>query len=91
MQRAGRDEKKVEEISATSDDDLLKRWLWKFSLIGAPICFFILPIVMSFVGALISVIITEVLWLVVKAAMGVVLLALIFAIVMTVTKPDNQD
>ena len=91
LERARSNPDKIKEITAASDDDILRGWLWKFSIIGALLCFVVLPFTFAFLGTLISFMIMELLWLVLKLAMAIVLIAFFFAIYVTVKKPDNKD
>jgi divalent metal cation (Fe/Co/Zn/Cd) transporter len=91
VERARGNAKRLGELSAIADDDLLRNWLWKFTILGALLCFVVLPVLLSFVAALISVIIMEVVWLLLKAAMAVVLIAACFAIYLTVSGSQQKD
>ncbi len=91
LERARGNESKTEEIKATRDDILLVRWLWRFLLIGAPLCFLVLPLVMTIMGSIISFLIMQLLWLLLKLAMILVFIALAAAIYLTWFKPPDQN
>jgi hypothetical protein len=74
MKRAGSDTQKIKELSELSDDETLRKWLWTASVIGAPVCFIALPILMLLLGVIFSSLVMNVLWFVTKLAMGFVLL-----------------
>lgn len=91
LEAARGNESRLEAIRATSGDELLRSWLWKFTIIGGLVCFLVLPIALAILGSIISMLIMAVLWVLLKAAMGIVLIALVFAIYITVNKSAGKD
>ncbi len=91
LKQAGRDEAKVEQLKLSSDDDVLSRWLWKIVIVGGLLCFLVLPFVFAILGTIISILIIEILWTILRLAMGLVLILLIMAIYVTVNKSKDKE
>lgn len=89
MHRAGGNEQKREQIQALSDDDLVNKWLWIGSIAGGFLCFFVLPFLFFMLDKVIPHWLMEPLWIVLKLAMGIVLIMLCLAICMTTRKSNN--
>ncbi len=91
LKQAGRDEAKIEQVKLSGDDDILSRWLWKIVIIGGLLCFLVLPFVFAILGTIISILIVEVLWIVLRLAMGLILILLALAIYVTINKSKDKD
>lgn len=91
LKQAGQDAAKVEQLKLSSDDDVLSRWLWKIVIVGGLLCFLVLPFVFAILGTIISILIVEILWTILRLAMGLVLILLIMAIYVTVNKSKDKE
>lgn len=69
LRSVGDDEKRVLEVTEASENETLRKWLWIISIAAAPICFIVLPLVLSVLGGIFPAAVTEVLWSLVKLSM----------------------
>lgn len=88
LKRANNDEVTVNQIAMSTDDDILRKWLWKLLIISGPVTFIILPFCLSLIGTFLWPPIMGTLWLLTKMAMGMVLILFVLAILFTVPKSN---
>ncbi len=81
---------RLKEIEAASSDDILRKWLWIVSIVGGVICFVVLPLGLAFLQRLIPSFLMAPLWVFLKLAMGLVLIAFFLAIYLTTSKPSKE-
>jgi hypothetical protein len=84
MERCRGDINALERLESTSDEDLLRKWLWLGTIGGSLLCFLLLPAVAGFLARFIPYILMEMLWTAVKAGMGLVVIMAALAIYFTV-------
>ncbi len=83
VSNAGGDVEQLARIAATSDDEIVKRWLWTATIYGAPSCFIALPIALWLLSFIFMPLIMEILWFFAKLAMTAVFAAFGFAVLLT--------
>jgi hypothetical protein len=80
INRAGADKERLSEIESASDDYLVKRWLWTFSIVGGPITFIAIPVLLSGIGAVLPPVIMSYLWTLSKGAMAIIFILFLLAV-----------
>jgi len=90
IQNCKGDQQKLERLDEVSDDDLLRKWLWIGSIIGSLVFFLALPFLCNILARFIPYLLMEILWTVLKAGMGLVVIIFGLAIYLTVYK-SQQD
>jgi hypothetical protein len=80
ISRARGDKQRLSEIESSTDDYLLKRWLWTFAIVGGPITFIAIPMLLSGLGALIPPAILEPLWFLSRGAMAIIFVLFLLAV-----------
>jgi hypothetical protein len=73
INNAGADEAKLREIGELSDEETLRKWFWTATIVGAPICFLGLPLLLMVLGFIFSGLIMQFLWTVTKLLMAIVI------------------
>jgi hypothetical protein len=69
LKRAGYDEEKIRQITETTEDETIRKWLWLVSIAGGPICFLAVPIVLAILSIIFSSFFMQLLWFLAKLAM----------------------
>jgi hypothetical protein len=69
----------LQELNLISDDELFRRWLWRIVVIGAPVCFILVPLVLSLLQTFLSSAVTNFFWLSTKCLMLFVFLLFLLA------------
>jgi hypothetical protein len=87
--RAQGDSSRLDDIAASADDYLLKRWLWTICVIQIPVAFILIPFLLSILAHYISAGPSQILWVVAKSFMALSLLLLVATIVFTASS-DSQ-
>jgi len=85
-ERARGDSQKLQKLDKTTDDALLRRWLWTYSILGIVVVYALVPAILSFLGRFIPIILLSPLWLAVDLAKGVVVIMICLAIYFTVSR-----
>jgi hypothetical protein len=84
VMRAQGDRTKLHQIESMNDEELLRKWLWIGGLGGGLVCFVVLPIIFKLAGMIVPYLFMEILWTVLRLAMGISLVLLGLAIYVTV-------
>jgi hypothetical protein len=84
--RAANDPQKMKYLADISDDELLKKWLWLFAIVGGIVCFLIMPFMFSIIYFAIPPYIMYFVRAIMNLAMGLVLISFCAAIYLTVKK-----
>lgn len=87
--KAKHDEDKLRDIAQATDDEILRRWLWKITIVAAPVAFVVLPMVLMIVHSFLWLPMQQMLWFVTKTAMGLVFLLFILAVYLTFLRKDS--
>lgn len=82
---------RLDQLQATSDQYLLLKWSWLFTICGSLISFIILPVVASFTHIFRSELLFQLAWTLTKICMGISLLMLLIAIKFTFSKQNNGN
>jgi hypothetical protein len=80
ISRARGDKERLGEIEACTDDYLLKRWLWTFAIVGGPITFIAIPVLLSGVGSVLPHTMMNYLWTMSKGAMAIIFVMFLVAV-----------
>jgi hypothetical protein len=80
VSRAQGDKERLSEIESVSDDYLLKRWLWTFAIVGGPITFIAIPVLLSGLGSVMPHAIMSYLWTLSKGAMAIIFVMFLVAV-----------
>lgn len=88
--RAGNDDDKLRDLAQSTDNEILRRWLWRVSIISAPIAFVVLPMVVFMIQRLVWPALLSVIWLAVKTIMGTVFLIFLLAVYLTFFNRESQ-
>jgi hypothetical protein len=86
MEKARGDLPRLQHIESLTDADLVRKWMWILSIVGGPICFIIVPFVLSLLSALIPHVLMNVLWNLARLAMAVIFAIFILAVYSTVSQ-----
>ena len=86
--RAKGDPVRLQEISSATDVELLMKWLWIASIVGGPVCFLVIPFVLSMLSAFIWSPIKAWLWFFADTAMIVVFVIFLLALFFTTRQKD---
>jgi hypothetical protein len=81
--RAQGDKERLGEIESATDDYLLKRWLWTFAIVGGPITFIGIPVLISGLGSVLPHTIMNHLWTLSKGAMAIIFVMFLVAVFTT--------
>ena len=80
VKRAHGDAALLTELEATSDYFLVMRWLWTFSIVGGPITFIAIPLLLSGLSNLLPNSIMNPLWFLSRGAMGIIFILFLVAV-----------
>jgi len=80
VKRAQGDKALLSELEATSDYFLVMRWLWTFSIVGGPITFIAIPLLLSGLANLLPNSIMGPLWFLSRGAMGIIFILFLLAV-----------
>ncbi len=80
----------LDYLSSLSDDEFLRRWMWIVLVVGCPLCFIALPLLVSVIQVFLAAALVAVVWTVVKLLMAMMLLLLIAAIYMSIIWRDRS-
>lgn len=78
---------RLAELATTSDEYLFKKALWTVFMIAGPICFVVLPILISFAGIFFPAQWIAVLWTLAKVSMAMTLF--LFSVCLFLTMKGN--
>lgn len=81
----------LDQLQATSDQYLLLKWSWLFTICGIIISFAILPVLASFIHIFRSELLSQLVWILTKICMGISLLILFLAIALSLSKQNNGN
>jgi hypothetical protein len=84
--RARGDKERLSEIESSTDDYLLKRCLWTFAIVGGPITFIAIPLLLSGLSAVVPHTVMDALWFLSRGAMGIIFVMFLIAVLTTRTK-----
>lgn len=88
--RSASDPTKRKELEQTSDDDLMRKWLWIGTIVGSMACV-ATWLVFNFLGGFIPFILMQLLWTMLKAGMGLVVIIGGLTAYFTFRKSDQRD
>lgn len=88
ISKAANDPQKMKQLADIPDDELLKKWLWLFSIVGGVFCFLILPLAFSMLALVVPIFVLEFFRTIMHFAMGMVLIFFCLAIYLTVKKSE---
>jgi hypothetical protein len=90
LKNAGGDEAMLREIATVSDEFILKKWLWRATIVGAPVFFIAIPIFLWVLGFIFTPFIMEIFWF--FAQFGMFLVCIVFgcAMYLTVISKKNE-
>lgn len=74
---------RLEDLAASGDDYLLKRWLWTMCLVQVPVAFVVIPFMLSMLSHYIAAAPAQILWGVAKVFMALSLLLFVATAVFT--------
>lgn len=80
---------RLEQLDATTDEYLLRKWSWISAITGAGVSFLLAPLLLSLVTPLFPTLLSEFLWAVAKVCMGMALLMFCAAIYFTIGKSSE--
>ncbi len=83
ISRARGDKERLGEIESASDDYLLKRWLWTFAIVGGPITFIAIPLLLSGLAGLVPKGVMDPLWFLSRGAMAIIFVMFLIAVFTT--------
>ncbi len=89
LRRAKGDPVKLEQLNATTDTELLMKWLWISAIVGGPVCFLIIPFSLSLLSAFIWSPIKAWLWFLANTAMIIVFMIFLLALFFTTRQKDT--
>lgn len=89
VKRAAGDPERIQELASIPDAEIMRRWMWIVSVVGAPICFVVAPFVLSVLGTFLPHAFAEFLWITAKVAMAVVFITFLLAIYFTLTEQSR--
>ncbi|MFA6211987.1 MAG: hypothetical protein WCT03_24495 [Candidatus Obscuribacterales bacterium] len=82
------DVEKLEELAETSDDFLLKKYIWTICLLGGPAAFVAMPLLLCVLGIFTPAPVMEFFWFFTKVGMAIVLLVFCLAVFFTLRVRD---
>ncbi|MBS1994215.1 MAG: hypothetical protein JSS83_27075 [Cyanobacteria bacterium SZAS LIN-3] len=88
VNRARGDQALLSELEATSDYFLLMRFLWTFSIVGGPITFIAIPLLLSGMSNLLPAAVMGPLWTLSKGLMAIIFV--MFLVAVFVGKKNQQ-
>jgi hypothetical protein len=91
LKGAGSDEERLREIGATSDEMLLKKWLWRATIVGAPAFFIAIPLFLWILSFIFTPFIMEIFWFFDQFGMFLVILIFGSAVYLTATTKKEGD
>ena len=80
---------RLEQLDATTDEYLLRKWSWISAISGAAASFLLAPFLLGLITPLLPTILSELLWAVAKVCMGLALLMFCAAIYFTIGKSSE--
>jgi hypothetical protein len=88
--RSWDDVTQLDYLSTLSDDEFLRRWMWIVLVVGCPICFIAVPLILSVAQVFLPASLAAPVWTIVKTLMAIMLLLLIAAIYMSIIWRDRS-
>lgn len=82
------DVEKLEELAQTSDDFLLKKYIWTICLLGGPAVFVAMPLLLSVLGIFTPAPVMDFFWFFTKVVMAIVLVVFCLAVFFTLRVRD---
>ncbi|MBI4534367.1 MAG: hypothetical protein HY711_10525 [Candidatus Melainabacteria bacterium] len=82
------DQRRLERLDEMSDDELMRKWLWVSSIVGALIFYLGLPFLLSLLAQFIPSLLMQLLWSVLKLGMGMVIVIFALAVYFTIKRSD---
>ena len=80
LSRAGSDKVRLDEIQACSDGYLVRRWLWTFAIVGGPITFIAIPLLLSGLASVMPHSVMDPLWFLSRGAMAIIFVMFLGAV-----------
>jgi hypothetical protein len=80
IKKAGTDKIRLAEIEASSDNFLVMRFLWAYSIIGGPITFIAIPVLLSGLAPVAPHSLMSALWFLSRGAMGIIFILFLIAV-----------
>lgn len=80
---------RLEQLDSTTDEYLLKKWSWTSAVAGAIFSFFLCPLVLGVLTAILPKLMSEFLWALAKVCMGMSLLMFCAAIYFTIVRSSD--
>jgi len=86
--RAKGDADLIREAQEMSDGQIVRKWMWLTAVVGAPVCFLVVPFVLSLISAFLWQPLAVFLWNIARVAMGLVFINFLLAIYFTKRSSD---
>jgi hypothetical protein len=86
LRRAQGDKARLAEIEASTDEYLVRRWLWTYSIVGGPITFIAIPVLLSGLAQMLSPKVMNTLWFLSRGAMAIIFILFLVAVLTSRTK-----
>ena len=80
IKKASTDKARLAEIEQSSDQFLVMRFLWAYSIVGGPITFIAIPVLLSGLAPVASHSVMSALWFLSKGAMGIIFILFLVAV-----------
>ncbi|HEY9788331.1 MAG TPA: hypothetical protein V6D17_23280 [Candidatus Obscuribacterales bacterium] len=90
IKRANNDEERLRDIAKSTDDEILRRWLWKICIISVPVAYLVLPLVVSILQVFLWGPVVSLLWFAIQAAMGLVFVLFLLTLYFTFLKEGQN-
>lgn len=89
IKRAGGNIQRLDEIADYNDDEVLRRGLWMISIVGGPVVYLVLPFILSIVQTFVWSTLSQILWVLLKIAMGFIFVVFLLAVYFTFLYQDR--
>jgi hypothetical protein len=80
LSRARGDKARLAEIEESTDEYLVRRWLWTYSIVGGPITFIAIPVLLSGLAQVVSPAVMNSLWFLSRGAMAIIFILFLLAV-----------
>ncbi|MBC7996367.1 MAG: hypothetical protein IAF58_00380 [Leptolyngbya sp.] len=87
--KAGNNIDRIDEIAEATDDEIIRRWLWRASIVGGPVAYLVVPFALSILQTFVWAPLMVILWTFAKIIMGVVFALFLFTVYFTFLRPEH--
>ncbi|MBU6452156.1 MAG: hypothetical protein KGS72_10285 [Cyanobacteria bacterium REEB67] len=90
LRSAQGDKSRLAEIEASTDEYLVRRWLWTYSIVGGPVTFIAIPVLLSGLAQVAPSNVMNTLWFLSRGAMAIIFILFLVAVLTSRAKKPGS-